>query len=319
MDCYLLPRWIAKAAVIVGGLGLGMVAARNWRVDSSLPAREMAAPVVSRPAEGPIVTTQAAKPDHDPARKGAGRRALLVGVAKYDHLTRDHHLAGPANDVRLMRRLLQKQFQFQPADIVTLTEEEGTQARRPTRTNIEREFHQLAEQGREGDQVVILLAGHGGRQPEQVPPDPDYPEPDGIDEIFLPADVSSWRGVPERVPNAIVDNEIGVWLRAITAKKAHVWVIFDCCHSGTMTRGTEAVRELPPETLVPREELEKARQRAAQNYVAARAEWASNSFPFFPPIPNGCPFTILWEFVASQLPRRPSCLSQGTTASLFRR
>ena len=110
-------------------------------------------------------------------------------MTKYDQLTQDHHLAGPANDVRLMRRLLQKQFQFAPADIVTLTEEEGTEARRPTRTNIEREFHQLAEQVREGDQVVILLAGHGADSPNSSA-GPDYPEPDGIDEIFLPADVS---------------------------------------------------------------------------------------------------------------------------------
>jgi len=287
MNRRLLPRWIANVAVVIAsGLGLGIVAARNWRADSSLPAREMAAPEVSRPAEGPIVTARAAEPGPAPARKGAGRRALLVGVTKYGHLPRDHDIAGPANDVGLMRRLLQKQFQFQPEDIVTLTEEEGTQARRPTRTNIEREFHQLAEQVREGDQVVILLAGHGDRQPEQVPPDPDYPEPDGIDEIFLPADVSSWRGFPERVPNAIVDNEIGAWLRAITAKKAHVWAIFDCCHSGTMTRGSEVVRELPPGTLVPREELEKARQRAARRQGTTRGGPSAKPAPFVPPQPS---------------------------------
>ena len=46
---------------------------------------------------------------------------------------------------------------------------------------------------------------------------------------------------------------------------------------------------------------------------------ASNNFPFFPPIPNGCPFTILWGFVACQLLGGPSCLSRGTAASLFRR
>ena len=80
-----------------------------------------------------------------------------------------------------------------------------------------------------------------------------------MNEIFLPADVSQWKGKPERVPNAIVDNEIGAWLCAITAKRAFVWAIFDCCHSGTMTRGIEVVRELPPETLVPRAELDKAR------------------------------------------------------------
>jgi hypothetical protein len=270
VDRRLLPRWIVKAAVIVGGLGLGIGAACNGRFDSSLPTRDTTAAEVSRLAEGPIVTARAAAPQPAPARKGAGLRALLVGVTKYDHLTRDHHLAGPANDVRLMRRLLQKQFRFPPANIVTLTEEQSTQTRRPTRANIEREFHQLAEQVREGDQVVILLPGHGGRQPEQVPPDPEDPEPDGIDEIFLPADVSSWRGFPERVPNAIVDNEIGIWLRAITAKRAYVWAIFDCCHSGTMTRGSEVVRELPPGMLVPREELEKARQRAARRQGTTR-------------------------------------------------
>src|SRR5271157_4232978 len=45
-------------------------------------------------------------------------------------------------------------------------------------------------------------------------------------------------------------------------------------------------------------------------------ERASSNLSFFPPIPKGCPFTILWEFVACQLPRRPSCRSQGTAASL---
>ena len=57
--------------------------------------------------------------------------------------------------------------------------EKGRSERRPTRANIEREFRRLAEQAHEGDQVVILLAGHGARQPA----DPDNHEPDGIDEI----------------------------------------------------------------------------------------------------------------------------------------
>ncbi|MBV8430158.1 MAG: caspase family protein, partial [Solirubrobacterales bacterium] len=286
MDRHLLPRWIVKAAVIVGGLGLGIGAAGNGRVDSSLPTRDTTAAEVSRLAEGPIVTARAESPEPAPERKGAGRRALLVGVTKYDHLTRDYHLAGPANDVRLMRRLLQEQFQFPPADLVTLTEEEGTQTRRPTRANIEREFRQLAEQVQEGDQVVVLLSGHGSRQPEQIPPDTDYPEPDGIDEIFLPADVGVWKGFPERVPNAIVDNEIGAWLRAIAAKRAYVWAIFDCCHSGTMTRGTEVVREVPPEMLVPREELDKARERTARRQGKAGAGPSVKLAPFVPPQPS---------------------------------
>jgi hypothetical protein len=180
-------------------------------------------------------------------------------------LPTENDLIGPANDARLMRRLLREHYQFPEEGIVTLTEDEGTPGRKPTRANIQRAFRRLADQAREGDQVVILLSGHGCRQPESDPPDPQFPEPDGLDEVFLPADISRpGRGTPMRVPNAIVDNELGQWLRAITAKKAYVWIVFDCCHSGTMTRGTEVVRELPPDTLIPHEELDKARAKAAQ-------------------------------------------------------
>jgi len=256
--------------VIVAGLGLGFGTAHYWSTDASLPGREPAAPYVLRPPEGRAAQSRAAEPDPAPAGKPVSKRALLVGVTKYDHLPRDRHLDGPSHDARLMGRLLRERYQFPAEGIVTLTEDEGSPALRPTRANIEREFHHLADQAREGDQVVVLLAGHGARQPESNPPDPVYPEPDGIDEIFLPADVSAWKGYPVRVPGAIVDNEIGAWLRAISAKRAYVWAIFDCCHSGTMTRGTEVVRELPPDTLVPEEELDKARKRAAARQQKTR-------------------------------------------------
>jgi hypothetical protein len=242
------------AAFMVGGLGLGFGMAGLWGGEA-LPTREppgWPGTPLSNPTQSSGIPTR--------EDRVSGKRALLVGVTKYDHLPQRSHLVGPANDVRLMRELLQKYYWFPAAAIVSLTEEEGTHARRPIRANIEREFRRLAEQAREGDQIVILLGGHGARQPA----DPDNQEPDGIDEIFLPADVSKWRGFPAKVPNALVDKEMGKWLQAITAKRAYVWIIFDCCHSGTMTRGTEVVRELPPGLLVPEEELDKARQRAAQ-------------------------------------------------------
>jgi uncharacterized caspase-like protein len=259
-----LPLWVSQlVAVIVAGLGLGFGMARFWRADSYLPAQKMPAPTVFRSAERPAAQARGAQPDPAAAGQAVTRRALLIGVTKYDNLPRDRHLGGPSHDAHLMSRLLRERYQFPAEGIVTLTEDEGSPARRPTRANIEREFHNLAKDAREGDQVVILLAGHGSQEPEN-PPDPIHPEPDGLNEIFLPADVSQWKATPGHVPNAIIDDDLGVWLRAITAKRAYVWAIFDCCHSGTMTRGTEVVRELPPELLVPREELAKARERAAQ-------------------------------------------------------
>lgn len=252
-------RLVGCGLVINAGLGLGFWAAGRWG-SNRLPPQETPPADTPVAAQIPADQTRGSEPDPDPGANAAGKRAFLVGVTKYDHLPNDRHLVGPGNDVRLMRQLLQKSYQFAADAIVTLTEDEGQPDRRPTRANIQREFRRLADQAREGDQIVILLAGHGARQPADL----DNREPDGIDEIFLPADVARWQGFPEKVPNALVDKETGKWLQAITTKKAHVWIIFDCCHSGTMTRGVEVVRELPPGQLVPEEELDKARARAAQ-------------------------------------------------------
>ena len=285
---HLSPTIAGVAVAIVAGLGLGFGAARGWRADSAQPAGEPVAPGLLRLAQKPAESSRAAKRAPAPVGKAVTRRALLVGVTKYEHLPVAQHLEGPAHDVQLMRRLLQERYQFPDEGIVTLTENEGNAARRPTRANVEREFHRLADQARAGDQVVVMLAGHGSRQPESNPPDPVNPEPDGIDEIFLPADVSVWKGPRERVPGAIVDNEIGAWLRAITAKEAYVWAIFDCCHSGTMTRGVETVRELPPGILVPEAELDKARRRAAERQGKTRTRGMSpeKPAPFVPQQPS---------------------------------
>jgi hypothetical protein len=284
-----LPGRIAGVAVVMAaGLGLGLGAGRIWRPDAPRLDRPSSAPrpEVRLPDEGPGDRSRGAEPDPVPPRPAISRRALLIGVTKYHHLP-DQRLDGPANDVRLLRRLLVERYQFPEDDIVTLTEDEGTPDRRPTRANIEREFHRLAERAQAGDQVVVLLSGHGSRQPESSPPDPVHPEPDGIDEVFLPADVSSWKGFPERVPNAIVDDEIGAWLDAIIAKRAYVWAIFDCCHSGTMTRGSEIVREVQPQgLLVPPEELENARRRAAARPARTRGGPPAKPIPFVPRQPS---------------------------------
>src|SRR4051812_48810157 len=108
-------RIAGVAVVIVAGLGLGYGVARWQSPDALMPARESAGPAVSRLDEGPAEKFRAAEPDPAPTGKAVSRRALLVGVTKYDHLPQAQHLYGPANDVRLMRRLLQERYQF-PAD-----------------------------------------------------------------------------------------------------------------------------------------------------------------------------------------------------------
>jgi hypothetical protein len=197
------------------------------------------------------------------------RHALLVGCTKYDSLPENMQLQGPSNDVALMRKLLMEHFDFADNQIVTLTEDSGS---RPTRFNIEREFQRLAKTADAGDRIVILLAGHGSQQPDDNPDDPQDPEPDGLDEIFLPADISGWDADRKTVTNAITDDMIRKWLTAIGKKGAFVWLIADACHSGTLIRGgsDEVLRHVRPALLVPQTALEQSRRSAPPAAVQQR-------------------------------------------------
>src|SRR5262249_43957042 len=132
-------------------------------------------------------------PDDDPkeaASPDAGRHALLVGASYYPSMPARDQLPGCANDVLLFRRLLVEHFAFPRANVVILSEREGARRgpdRRPPRANIERELRRLAEKVKPGNQVVLLLSGHGAQQPEGE--NPADPEPDGLDELYIPRDV----------------------------------------------------------------------------------------------------------------------------------
>ena len=179
---------------------------------------------------------------------GPTRHALLVACSTYPALAPQYHLQGPPQDVRLLAEQLTKKFQIAPANITKLLEGEPA-AMLPQRANILREFDRLAQVAARGDQIVILLGGHGTQQPDNNPGSRDDSEPDGMDEVFLPSDFESrYDAANKTIVGAITDDEIGQKLQAIRQKGAFVWIIFDCCHSGTMTRGTdvETPRHISP-------------------------------------------------------------------------
>ena len=199
----------------------------------------------------------------------ADRHALLIGVTYYENLPKSKHLVGPANDVLAVRKLLVDKLRFRPEQITVLSEQEGIergQGHLPTRANIELAFKNLAARVKPGDQVMIHMGGHGSQQPEdRNSPDP---EPDGLDELFLPRDVGAWNGAKRTLTNAIIDNDMSAWLKAIRDKKASVWITFDSCHSGTMIRGgndTERTRNLDPvrDLGIPAQALKEAVDFAA--------------------------------------------------------
>lgn len=176
------------------------------------------------------------------SRPETRRHALLIGVTDYPGLSRDYWLRGPANDVELMADVLQRApFSVAAANITRLAGWPADPAQRPTRANIEQVFQRLEQTVAPNDRVVVFLAGHGSQQPANV--DRNDAEPDGMDEIFLPADVGRWNGKAGAVQNAIVDDDLGRWLAALRNRGAFVWLIVDSCQSGTMARGTNTERD----------------------------------------------------------------------------
>lgn len=206
------------------------------------------------------------------------RLALLVGVTDYAPGLPWKPLKGPANDVDLWARILTSRFGFPGSAITRLT----SATTPPTRENIRTAFAALAEKAQPGGQAFILLSGHGSEQPDQVPPDPDDPEPNGMDQVFLPCDAEAPDLKRKVIPNGIIDDELRVWIRDVSAAGARVWLVFDCCHAGTMLRSDEddGVRGVPAEKVWPPEVLKEARTngqaafrgQAATSFLKARSE-----------------------------------------------
>ena len=161
-------------------------------------------------------------------------------------------LKGPGNDVALMWRTA-REAGIDPDRIRLLTGPGAhlpaaaqAQAVHPTRAAILSGLDDLAADVAEGDDVLIYFAGHGsqlpaagkGRQGE---------EPDGLDEVFLPADFRiADRNGTLGFTNELRDDDIGRRIDRMIARGANVWLIADTCHAGTLRRGD-------PPALVPRQ------------------------------------------------------------------
>jgi hypothetical protein len=203
--------------------------------------------------------------------------AVLVGVTHYPNV-QGADLIGPRNDALLVRDYLTTSapVPFEPQNVTVLAEDIEGGAGSPTHAAITGALAKVAAEAQPGDFVYIQLSGHGMQQPAVDPAS----EPDGMDEVFLPADIGQWTDPKKGVPSAFTDNEIGETLDAIRAKGAFVWIIIDACHSGTATRaagmGEENVveRKIDPKLVgIPDSAFEEAETAAkAANAGAAAPE-----------------------------------------------
>ena len=181
------------------------------------------------------------------AARAQERYAVLVGVGAYANLGERLQLHGPPNDVALMHEYLTTIAGFAEENVAMLAD---NGPRQPERAAIRAELQNLHGKLTEGDFVLLYFAGHGSRQPAGSDAEE---EPDGYDEIFLPADVGAWNLEIGAVANAIVDDEIAEFIDGYRRTGVDVWAVFDSCHSGTMTRGVGdagvRTRQVRPEDL----------------------------------------------------------------------
>ena len=205
------------------------------------------------------------------------RRALLVGVSEYPKASvGDAQLEGPKNDVALLIRTLpligiREQDTIILADALEKTDAPRKADGMPTRAAILAGLEHLARESQKDDFALVYLSGHGSRQPDLAPEKRAVPKADGLDEMFLPIDIGVWDDGVTAVENALIDYDFGKAIDRIRAKGAHVWVIVDACHSGSMTRsvGDAVAKQVPMDRLgVPAAAI--ARARAAAEARAAQ-------------------------------------------------
>ncbi len=180
------------------------------------------------------------------------KRALVVGINTYENLSVFDHLEGCVNDARLIAGLLRDRFGFPEENVTLLTDETAA------RDGILGAMDALADATGPDDIVVMFFAGHGSQMTDR-----EGDEPDGLDETIVPYDTgrAGLEGVEAHENRDITDDEINAWLLRVTEKTGFVTLIFDSCHSGTITRDTfgaktrflepdlRPVEELPPSPL----------------------------------------------------------------------
>ena len=160
------------------------------------------------------------------------KRALLIGINKYQNFGRP--LSGCVNDAQVMRQLLIDRFQFDSANVAMLLDEAAT------RNGILGALDTLFEATGPDDVVVVFYAGHGSQMT-----DVEGDELDDLDETIVPTDSGR-----DPDPNRdIKDDEINAWLVRLGRKTSHAVLIFDSCHSATISRDAfgETERWVPPD------------------------------------------------------------------------
>lgn len=155
----------------------------------------------------------------------AADRALIVGVERYKYLTRDEWTPGCVEDALSMERFIRTEYGF--TEVKILLNEQATAEK------IQYWFREWLIKGTlAGERVFFFYAGHGS----QLPDDNGDETEDHRDETLAPYDV-----VKETGANMIRDDVFDEMIAQLSGRRAVL--VFDSCHSGTISRGIPKFKE----------------------------------------------------------------------------
>jgi hypothetical protein len=169
---------------------------------------------------------------------------LQVGIGKYVNAP---PLSGSVNDVVEMRKVLEgERYNVPAANIVTLTDEQGTKKGiiEKFQTHLIAKAREHFEKtGRKDAVVMFQFSGHGSQVPDVDGDEKD----DGKDETLVTYDSRDKTGENRD----ITDDEIYALTSELRRWTDNIVYIFDSCHSGSGTRDSQDVRRVPERMTVP--------------------------------------------------------------------
>ncbi len=147
-------------------------------------------------------------------------RALIIGIEYYDRV---RPAPGALRDADDMERFAIERLKFVPSAICKLKGKDATY--QGIKDAVQR---CLIAGTKPGDRVFFYYSGHGSALPDDDRDEKD----DGWDETIVPYDVGK-KGL-----GMIRDDQFAKWIADLAGRR--IVMIFDSCHSGTISRGGPA-------------------------------------------------------------------------------
>merc|ERR1719379_2979841 len=127
-------------------------------------------------------------------------------------------LAGCINDSETIIGIMKDTFGFMDSQICRLRDDRRNCM--PTKANVLKAMHWLTEGAGTGDEMFFHYSGHGGQMEDKK-----GDELDGKDETLIPCDFQQ--------AGQITDDELHSNIVQNLPKGCRMWVVLDCCHSGS--------------------------------------------------------------------------------------